>query len=79
MSEDAIRQALGEGSRTFRIAARVGMPTAHVRAVLRRLERDGIVYRDEYLSAVNDTYWRPRGAPLTPHQHGAGNGEKHGG
>lgn len=64
MSDEAIRRALGEGNRTFRIAARVSMPTAHVRAALRRLERDGIVYRDEYLSAVNDTYWRPRGAPL---------------
>lgn len=65
MSDDAIRRALGEGSRTFRIAARVDMPTSRVRSVLRRLERDGIVYRDQYLSAVNDTYWRPRGAPLS--------------
>jgi DNA-binding GntR family transcriptional regulator len=65
MSEDAIRRALGEGNRTFRIAARVDMPTAQVRSVLRRLERDGIVYRDQYLSAMNDTFWRPRGAPMT--------------
>lgn len=59
MSADAVLDALGLGSRTHRIAARLGWTTAKSRRALGKLEREGRVERHARYTAANDIYWMP--------------------
>lgn len=45
------------GARTFRIARELGVPTSEARKLLKKLERDGMVYRDQHRCAPNDLFW----------------------
>ena len=45
------------GNRTFGIAARVKRTTAFAYRVLRKMERLGLVARNERYTYVNDIYW----------------------
>jgi len=57
MSADTVLDALGFGSRTHRVAARLGWTTAKTRRVLCKLEREGRVERSARYTASNDIYW----------------------
>ncbi len=57
---------VGDGGRTYLIAARMGWRngTNLARRYLKALEADGLVQRDERYSAVNDIFWVPtKGTP----------------
>lgn len=52
-------EAIGDGSRTFQVAARMSWGTPMTRRALYRLEKAGLIQRDAKHSAVNDVRWLP--------------------
>lgn len=52
-------EAIGDGARTFQVAARMGWGTPMTRRALYRLEKAGLIQRDVKHSAVNDVRWLP--------------------
>lgn len=57
MNAQPVLDAVGLGSRTHRIAARLGWSTAKARRALGALEREGRVERHPRYTASNDIYW----------------------